>query len=663
MNRDGLLVAAIVGVLLLGTAAAAIATVPASGDIPLQTTGGLQVTDEDATEVPVQPFVDDNTIQLTGGTISANGPATARLRNSLDANTVRVRGIDATTNDITLNTSVANDVRVSGDLNTVNTTAMTLSDGVVDFEFAGTTGTTTVTVFDLPADTAILAVEGTTILAADISNGQGTATFARMTNSEHDVELLESTAPIVKNNTASPTGQALEEPIFKIDIADRDFDEGDIVDVSLRIEGQTSSTQSIDSNQTVRFDPTEVLSGTVNYSFVATDSSGLETTSQQFTVDLPDSIVVRPLDDPTATINGSETNASATARFFTENDTTVIVRDIDKDGQISLIGLPANAEYFVQINASGFFERRVLVDSLFEQNEIFLLNQDAEASQIVVNIEDRTGDFGPDTTVQIERPINTTDSAPGEEEYRTIAGDTIGSKANFGTVVENGVRYRLKVTNPDGQQRQLGAFVAQQPRQINLVISGIDQGVKPPADGATILTNQTVDENNEKTVTFRFVDPSNETDDLVLRVEEAGNSSNVFATSSPSRATFPLGEFKFSQTFTRDAANTTLVANVSYERAGEDEQVIKAFGADRFPIGLPLEEGWATIFGVGLLIVIGGVFSRANARIGALIIPGVALLLNLTGIMSGVVTLASVGVAFAVAVGINVVQATSGGIR
>jgi len=37
-------------------------------------------------------------------------------------------------------------------------------------------------------------------------------------------------------------------------------------------------------------------------------------------------------------------------------------------------------------------------------------------------------------------------------------------------------------------------------------------------------------------------------------------------------------------------------------------------------------------------------------------------MLNLTGILSGVVTLASVGVAFAIAVGINLVQ-TTGGIR
>ena len=105
-----------------------------------------------------------------------------------------------------------------------------------------------------------------------------------------------------------------------------------------------------------------------------------------------------------------------------------------------------------------------------------------------------------------------------------------------------------------------------------------------------------------------------------------------------------------------------LVANVTYTRQGSDEQVVQAFGADRFPVNIPLDEGWASIFGVGLLLIVGGIFSRANARIGALVIPAVALMLNLTGILSGVVTLASVGVAFAIAVGINLVQ-TTGGIR
>jgi len=341
------------------------------------------------------------------------------------------------------------------------------------------------------------------------------------------------------------------------------------------------------------------------------------------------------------------------------------VRDVDANGGLNLVGLPADTRYFIQINASGFQNRRSLIDSLFDQDEIFLLNDTTPASQVVVNIEDRTGGFGAGSTIQIERPINTTASGPGNEQYRVIAGDTIGSKAQFSTTLENGIRYRVKVTSPAGQERQLGAFVVNQPRAINLVISGIQQGVTVPDDGGEVITNQTVADSGEKTVNFRYIDPANATSALTLRIEEAGNSSNVFATTQPSRVVFPLGEFKFTQRFSAgsEGANVQLVANVSYARQGEDEQVVQAFGADRFPVNIPLDEGWASIFGVGLLMIVGGIFSRANARIGALVIPAVALMLNLTGILSGVVTLASVGVAFAIAVGVNLVQTTDGGIR
>jgi hypothetical protein len=86
-----------------------------------------------------------------------------------------------------------------------------------------------------------------------------------------------------------------------------------------------------------------------------------------------------------------------------------------------------------------------------------------------------------------------------------------------------------------------------------------------------------------------------------------------------------------------------------------------SFGAAQNPIGIPLGDGWAQIFGVGFLVVLGGIFSIGNARIGALVIPGVAFVLNVTGILSGVVTLASVGLAFAVAVGYNLVTASAAG--
>jgi len=58
--------------------------------------------------------------------------------------------------------------------------------------------------------------------------------------------------------------------------------------------------------------------------------------------------------------------------------------------------------------------------------------------------------------------------------------------------------------------------------------------------------------------------------------------------------------------------------------------------------------------------VLGGVFSVGNARIGAVLIPGVALVLTLGGILNTVVAPAAVGLAFAIAVGINIINRSRG---
>jgi hypothetical protein len=63
------------------------------------------------------------------------------------------------------------------------------------------------------------------------------------------------------------------------------------------------------------------------------------------------------------------------------------------------------------------------------------------------------------------------------------------------------------------------------------------------------------------------------------------------------------------------------------------------------------------------MIVMAGIFSRANARIGAIILPGIALMLYMIGVLDGVLTVASIGVAFAIAVAINLISGSGSMIR
>jgi len=76
-----------------------------------------------------------------------------------------------------------------------------------------------------------------------------------------------------------------------------------------------------------------------------------------------------------------------------------------------------------------------------------------------------------------------------------------------------------------------------------------------------------------------------------------------------------------------------------------------------------LDDGYKTIFGVGFIIVLTGIFSVANAKIGAIIVPAVAGLLFITGILSGAVTGLSIAVAFSIGIAYNMVVSSRGLLR
>jgi hypothetical protein len=352
-----------------------------------------------------------------------------------------------------------------------------------------------------------------------------------------------------------------------------------------------------------------------------------------------------------------ESTANVTVRLFEEDEDRVFVREAT-NGTIPLGGFPDDTQFSALVAADGFETRRSTIDSVRDQSTIYLLPNATQTSLVRFNIEDRTGDFSGDTsaTIQIERSINTTTSAPDEEEYQVIAGDVVGGQLTFDTTLEDNVRYRVSVSNQQGQSRQLGAFSIESSREINLVISGIDQGVDP--DTATPVVNTTkTGEGNNTEIKFMFTDPQRETTQINVRIENAVNSSDVLDTASDSGE---INQFQYSRTLSDSEAEKQWVANYSYVRNGQTTTGRTPFGVQRYPVLQNLGQGWQQIFGVGALLVMGGIFSVGNARIGALIIPGAALTLYMIGFLDGVVTIFGVGVAFSVGVAVNLLAGDPG---
>jgi plastocyanin len=353
-------------------------------------------------------------------------------------------------------------------------------------------------------------------------------------------------------------------------------------------------------------------------------------------------------------------DATIEFRFF-EEGTDRVFTESTSNGIVSIGQLPGDSAFSVTANATGKVTRTSFFEDPRQQQTIFLLDESQTTKLVRFNVEDRTGDFSDDVRIQIERSINTSDSPAGEERYRIVAGDIVDSQLEFDTTLERDVRYRISISDGEGNERQLGNFLIKTDQVIDLVVSGIDVGFTRP-DGQTQLNaTQTVDENTgDKTVTLTVQDPSQETTDITVDVVPYDNPDQVIDSGSTQG---PVGEFTFTSTVTGADAEKRLLAKVTYAYEGDEISTTIPFGAERFNLLPGLDPDWRAIFGVGFLLVLGGVFSVANARIGALIIPGAALALNLTGILTTVVTATSVGLAFAVAVGINIIEGSGDTLR
>jgi len=349
-------------------------------------------------------------------------------------------------------------------------------------------------------------------------------------------------------------------------------------------------------------------------------------------------------------------------RIFEEDTERVFTRS-SSTGVISVADLPADTAFSVTAQAPGYVSRQTFIESARQQQQVYLLNNTTDTQLVRFNVEDRTGLFNQDARIQVLRSINASGTPAQQERYEIVAGDIVGSQLEFDTELERETRYKIRVSNDEGDQRELGSVFILTDRAIDLVISGIDVGFEVPDDITTVNASQSVNEGTgAKTVSISLIDPSQSTTSIQITARNARNASEVYDTTSDAG---PIGTFQFSTILTGDDAEDEVIFDYSYQRGGETVNGSIAAGAERFPItGLEeLDPGWAQIFGVGFMIVVAGIFSRGNARIGAIVLPGVGLLLYTIGILDGAVTVFSIAVAFALAIAINLISGSGEMIR
>jgi hypothetical protein len=350
----------------------------------------------------------------------------------------------------------------------------------------------------------------------------------------------------------------------------------------------------------------------------------------------PENIEIRNASSP----NSLVTNTTVDVRFFDGSE--AVATEQTSNGIIDLAGAPPDTPLLVRADADGFNSREIILPSLFRQQEVFLTSTSQSTIDVEFSLQDNTGQFpGPETELILERPLNVS----GQTTYKRVEAGSFGASGTKTVTIVPGQRYRVTVQNGD-RVRELGPLTPTRAKVIPLEVGQLEFGVE---NESTFGFNAT---RSGDTLTGVYEDPNTKTTRMTISFREINNESNVVASSTKTSTT---GTFKFSHQLQGDATNESYVARFEGARDGEQLNQTVVIGADRFPLGTGLDEGWQQIFSVGVILVVGGLFSAGNARIGAIVVPAIGGILFYLGWLSGVAGASTVVLALALGAGYNLV--------
>ena len=366
---------------------------------------------------------------------------------------------------------------------------------------------------------------------------------------------------------------------------------------------------------------------------------------------VPSELEVRNEAQPDELIDG---NASLRFRAFfsDEGEEEVIEREVT-DGTVDLEGLPPDEQIVVTVREENadFVFRRIILDNVFEQSQIYLLPTDEPAAEVEFRVEDQTGRFdSADTRFYVEKAI----TRDGETQSEVISGDELTAGGAFPTILEDSERYRLRVENTDGEQRVLGTYVVQGAQQEVIPIGDV-QFSADFDDGAAMQASlqeapPEADHNHEARIVY--VDPDAETDELEISIEDsAGNElrpttvetldgeTDIYVETFPLNASFDPEE---------DTATVTVVASSGFET----EEFTRTLGdiPDVFQ-DVPLNPDLMEYMFMASILAVVGLLVIVSPPLAALVGPGYAGLLAIMGlvpiplpavVLAGVVGIAAV---------------------
>jgi hypothetical protein len=655
MDTERALTLAIVAAVVVAALPAAWAlttTVPVSGDIPVTTSQTPTVTVETGSgaDLDVTSWFNGSTLDITTpqGNITVSGDTGASANIALadiEGTQTQVTQIDAGGNWIELNPGDKQRVDVRGDADTLSFQSVVVNDGATDLQVGGPQGGTaelrihgltaseSYALYDPNRDEVLATgtADGSGVLQTDVALPDGTQTLEVRTESDF-------ASPELSNPT--PQGQITERPSnLSVDVSAQAWP----ATVNISFNGTQVTSTEITQNQTVNASISDTDLGTHDWSATVTDGVGA-TDSVSVTYTTPTNLTFREEHNTTQFINTTDVEL----RFFTVDGDIAISRTAT-NGTVGMEGLP-DSSFIVFAESENHYARTIFVDSIYEQETMFLLNSTAvpETNDTAVTsrfiFEDLTGDFPKtDTTVQIQRAVDP--DGDGTAQYRTMTGDFWGASSEFGATLERGVRYRLVVVNQEtGQRRVVGSHIPTADRVQTVRVAGVIEELE---QGSGVLSTANLDSQNN-TVTVAFRDPQNKTDELRVVVKEQGGNQTLINETVGG----PLGNYERTVAINDSQAESDWVAVVKANDGDRHRQAIPiGSGAVLLPVAVP--QWLLTLLMVMSVTFVGALYGPRTALLGVWAMFFVAAGAAMFGWAFGG---ASVVVAGLVAVGVTLLE-------
>jgi hypothetical protein len=391
-----------------------------------------------------------------------------------------------------------------------------------------------------------------------------------------------------------------------IDVVDPDFSSlhGDNLTVELsNSEGVVGNT-TLSANGTANISYS-ALAGSNSLTWTVSDSYGL-TASDTYSFTTPAELTIREETNTSVLVDSS---SNLTLRFFGGDQ---IVERTTDDGRVSLEGLPATEEVVIIARADGYYSRRAVVSSLFEQQSVYMLSENETAVFNEFVVEDRVGRFSDNQTkLRIEKGITQNDST----EWKTLAGDYLGAGGSFALYLQKDARYRVYVESGDGEIRNLGPHIAAADGVVPVTVGDIEW-VAP--SGETYRYEARVDDDTD-VLTIAYEDGEGETDSLSIQVYERGNQSNILLTDTASDP----NSYQIQHQLVGNETETVYQIEVSAVRNGEDLEFAETVGGVG-SLGVPIDSRWLAVGSLWLVVAIAALMPSTLSRVGAVGVVGVA---------------------------------------